>query len=362
MKPEQEQAAAQDPQRASDQDKAVKERATPGNADAVLTVENLVTSFKIGGRLLNAVDDCSFEVRRGQTLGIVGESGCGKSVTSLSIMRLIPTPPGQITSGRILFEGRDLVALPDNEMRRIRGNKISMIFQEPMTSLNPVYTVGDQIGEVFRLHKGATRAESIERSVEILRTVRIPSPEQRVHEYPHQLSGGMRQRVMIAMALACAPSVLIADEPTTALDVTIQAQILQLMNTLQEENGMATLLITHDLGVVAETCHHVCVMYAGRVVESAPVKEIFNNPRHPYTRGLLESIPRLGRHEKRLRTISGLVPSLGGFPKGCRFQERCPHRKPQCSEAEPELQKLGASAVACHLAGSLAAYAGGAQK
>jgi peptide/nickel transport system ATP-binding protein len=342
-------------------DGANQRKDTKGSA-AVLSVEKLVTSFKIGGRLLHAVDDCSFEVHRGQTLGIVGESGCGKSVTSLSVMRLIPSPPGQITSGRILFEGRDLLTLSDSEMRRIRGNKISMIFQEPMTSLNPVYTIGDQIGEVFRLHKGTSRAESIDRSIEILRTVRIPSPEQRVHEYPHQLSGGMRQRVMIAMALACSPAVLIADEPTTALDVTIQAQILQLMNALQEEKGMATLLITHDLGVVAETCHHVCVMYAGRVVESAPVKEIFTNPRHPYTQGLLESIPRLGRHEKRLRTISGLVPSLGDFPKGCRFQDRCPYRQKQCSEAEPELHQQGSSAVACHFAGSLTAHAGGPQK
>lgn len=317
-----------------------------------LSVENLTTSFRVGQRLLHAVEECSFSVMRGQTLGLVGESGCGKSVTSLSIMRLIPEPPGKITSGRILFEGRDLLQLSEAEMRKIRGNRISMIFQEPMTSLNPVYTIGNQIGEVFRLHKGANKAEARERSIEILKKVKIPSAEKRVDEYPHQLSGGMRQRVMIAMALACEPTVLIADEPTTALDVTIQAQILDLMNQLQEETGMATVLVTHDLGVVAETCQNVCVMYAGRIVESGPVEEIFNQPKHPYTRGLLASIPRLGKQEKRLSTIPGLVPSIGSFPKGCRFQDRCNFKQNICIEREPHLRDFAGSRsqVSCHRA------------
>ncbi len=327
--------------------------ASGDTGQTVLSVEGLTTSFRIGERLLHAVEDCSFQVKRGQTLGIVGESGCGKSVTSLSIMRLIPSPPGQISSGKILFEGRDLTKLSDAEMRKIRGNKISMIFQEPMTSLNPVYTIGDQIGEVYRLHRGASKAEAHERAIEILKKVRIPSPEQRVNEYPHQLSGGMRQRVMIAMALACEPTLLIADEPTTALDVTIQAQILDLMNTLRKETGMACVLITHDLGVVAETCDEVCVMYAGRVVERASVKELFTNPRHPYTRGLLRSIPKLGQRSTRLNTIPGLVPSLGDFPKGCRFQDRCLYKKDICQQKEPELRSVGPTQVSCHLSPDL---------
>lgn len=322
--------------------------------DVILSVENLKTSFRIGNRLLHAVDDCSFTVARGQTLGIVGESGCGKSVTSLSVMRLIPTPPGEITGGRIMFEGQDLLTLSDAQMRKIRGNKISMIFQEPMTSLNPVYTVGDQIGEVYRLHRGASRAEARAQTIEILRKVRIPSPEKRLDEYPHQLSGGMRQRVMIAMALACKPSLLIADEPTTALDVTIQAQILDLINTLRSETGMACMLITHDLGVVAETCDSVAVMYGGKIVEYATVRELFANPRHPYTQGLLRSIPRLGQHTKRLSTIAGMVPSLGQFPAGCRFQDRCQYRQDLCTKSQPELRKMAADAsVACHFAGDL---------
>jgi oligopeptide/dipeptide ABC transporter ATP-binding protein len=322
--------------------------------DTILSVENLTTSFKIGGRWLNAVDDCSFSVPRGQTIGIVGESGCGKSVTSLSIMRLIPDPPGQITGGKIMFEGQDLLKLSDPEMRKIRGNKISMIFQEPMTSLNPVYTIGNQISEVFRLHKGATKNEARERSIEILRKVRIPSPDKRIDEYPHQLSGGMRQRVMIAMALACEPALLIADEPTTALDVTIQAQILDLINTLRSETGMACMLITHDLGVVAETCDFVAVMYGGKIVESAPVRELFADPKHPYTQGLLRSIPKLGSHSKRLNTIPGLVPSLGNFPQGCRFQDRCAFKQERCTKVLPELRPMGNGAmVSCHFAGEL---------
>lgn len=322
--------------------------------DTILSVENLTTSFHIGGRMLNAVDDCSFSVPRGQTIGIVGESGCGKSVTSLSIMRLIPNPPGQITGGKIMFEGQDLLGLSDAQMRKIRGNKISMIFQEPMTSLNPVYTIGNQIGEVFRLHKDASKSEARERSIEILRKVRIPSPEKRIDEYPHQLSGGMRQRVMIAMALACEPALLIADEPTTALDVTIQAQILDLINTLRSETGMACMLITHDLGVVAETCDFVAVMYGGKIVESAPVRELFADPKHPYTQGLLRSIPKLGAHSKRLNTIPGLVPSLGNFPQGCRFQDRCTFKQERCTKTLPELRPMGNGAmVACHFAGEL---------
>ncbi len=314
----------------------------------VLTVENLVTSFKIAGREVNAVDHCSFSVQKGKTLGIVGESGCGKSVTSLSIMRLIPTPPGQIKSGKIVFENKNLIEISEKEMRSIRGNKISMIFQEPMTSLNPVYTIGNQIAEVFLLHKKVTKKEARELSIEMLRQVRIPSPEKRIDDYPHQLSGGMRQRVMIAIALACKPTLLIADEPTTALDVTIQAQILALMNNLQQENGMSTILITHDLGVVAETCDDVVVMYAGKIVEKASTKEIFTNPKHPYTIGLLNSIPRLGEKKERLNTIPGIVPSLAKLPKGCRFQDRCSLASDECKNSEPILKEVSnGKFVAC---------------
>ena len=314
----------------------------------VLEVKNLVTSFLINGKYVNAVDHCSFEVQRGKTLGIVGESGCGKSVTSLSVMRLIPTPPGQIREGQILFDGQDLLSLSESEMRKVRGNKISMIFQEPMTSLNPVYTIGYQVGEVFTIHKGATRKQAREMSIEMLRQVKIPSPEKRVDEYPHQLSGGMRQRVMIAMALACRPQLLIADEPTTALDVTIQAQIIHLMNELQQEIGMSTMLITHDLGVVAETCDDVAVMYAGRIVEKTTARELFSNPKHPYTLGLLDSIPKLGHKQDRLKTIPGLVPSIGNYPTGCRFQERCPFADDQCKQNDPQLKNVSAGhQVAC---------------
>jgi len=314
----------------------------------LLEVKDLVTSFKIGSREFNAVDSCSFSVRRGKTLGIVGESGCGKSVTSLSIMRLIPSPPGMIKAGRINFEGRNLLELSEEEMRKMRGNKISMIFQEPMTSLNPVFTVGDQISEVFRVHQNKSKKEARELSIEMLRKVRIPSPEVRIDEYPHQLSGGMRQRVMIAIALACKPKLLIADEPTTALDVTIQAQILALMNDLQKENDMSTILITHDLGVVAETCDDVVVMYGGKIVERATAEQLFNRPKHPYTLGLLESIPRLGERKNRLKTIPGIVPSLGKFPPGCRFQDRCPFVTSECRTEEPQLRRLSdGTEVAC---------------
>lgn len=321
-----------------------------GNTDseAILEVKNLVTSFSIGQREFNAVDDCSFKVKKGKTLGIVGESGCGKSVTSLSIMRLIPTPPGKLKSGEIWFEGKNLLRVSEEEMRSLRGNKISMIFQEPMTSLNPVFTIGDQISEVFRIHRGKNKKEARELSIEMLRKVRIPSPETRIDEYPHQLSGGMRQRVMIAIALACQPKLLIADEPTTALDVTIQAQILELMNELQREQEMSTILITHDLGVVAETCDDVVVMYGGKIVERATAEQLFNCPKHPYTLGLLESIPRLGVKQSRLKTIPGIVPSLGRFPQGCRFQDRCSFVSDRCRAEAPTLRILSdGTEVAC---------------
>ncbi len=314
----------------------------------VLKIENLVTSFSAAGKIIRAVDDCSFNVPAGKTLGIVGESGCGKSVTSLSIMRLLPSPPGKISSGKIIFENKNICDLTEKEMRSLRGNEMSMIFQEPMTSLNPVYTIGNQIAEVFLLHKGTTKKDARHLAVEMLHQVRIPSPEKRIDNYPHELSGGMRQRVMIAMALACKPKLLIADEPTTALDVTIQAQILALINNLQKTNNMAVILITHDLGVVAETCGNVVVMYAGKIVEKASVHELFSNPKHPYTLGLLNSIPRLGEKKKRLYTIPGIVPSLGNLPVGCRFQERCPLVSSECKIQEPLLRKLeGGREVAC---------------
>lgn len=307
--------------------------------DHVLQVENLVTAFHSSGKVVRAVDNCSFSVSKGKTLGIVGESGSGKSVTSLSVMRLIPNPPGKIVSGKILFQGQDILQLPEEHMRMIRGNQISMIFQEPMTSLNPVYTVGNQISEVFMLHKNATRKQARELSIEMLKQVRIPSAEKRVDDYPHQLSGGMRQRVMIAMALACRPQLLIADEPTTALDVTIQSQILALMNQLQEENQMGIVLITHDFGVVAQTCDDVAVMYAGRIVEKASSKDIFSNPKHPYTQSLLNAIPRLGEKKAKLETIPGMVPPLHQLPIGCRFQDRCPLASSECKQNEPPLQE-----------------------
>jgi len=311
--------------------------------EPVLEVRNLKTSFKTDEGRFYAVDDVSFKVHQGKTLGIVGESGCGKSVTSLSIMRLVPNPPGNIDGGQILFSGKNLLDLPLNDMRKIRGNKISMIFQEPMTSLNPVFTIGDQIGEAISLHqKGLRRAQVRAKTIEMLTLVGIPSPQKRVDDYPHQLSGGMRQRVMIAMALSCNPAVLIADEPTTALDVTIQAQILELIKKLQKEFNTAMILITHDLGVVAEACDDVAVMYAGRVVEYGTVHQIFENPKHPYTKGLLDSIPHFesGTRRQRLPTIPGIVPSLARLPSGCRFQDRCPYVQEDCRNKEPDLYEL----------------------
>ncbi|MFZ9681934.1 MAG: ABC transporter ATP-binding protein [Cephaloticoccus sp.] len=320
------------------------------SADApVLEVRELVTTFDTDAGRLTAVDGVSFQVHRGRTLGIVGESGCGKSVTAFSIMRLLPQPMGRIAGGQVLFDGLDLVTAPPEKMLQVRGGRIGMIFQEPMTALNPVHTIGRQLSEVFLLHRTQDKREALALSVEIMGKVGIPSPEVRVGEYPHQLSGGMRQRVVIAMALACKPAVVIADEPTTALDVTIQAQILELMQELQRDLGMAIVLITHDLGVIAEMCDDVVVMYAGRVAESGPVDRIFAAPSHPYTRGLLESIPRLATPRKtRLKTIEGMVPSLADMPVGCRYQNRCPFRADVCAQP-PARDSVGPGHhVACH--------------
>jgi oligopeptide/dipeptide ABC transporter ATP-binding protein len=300
-------------------------------------VQNLKTSFFTEDGVVPAVDDVSFAVGRGETLGIVGESGCGKSVTSLSIMRLIPDPPGRIVAGRVLFHGEDLLTKTGDQMRQIRGKNISMIFQEPMTSLNPVYTVGDQIEEALYTHLVLTRKETKERALDLLRLVGIPSPVSRYRNYPFELSGGMRQRVMIAMALACNPDLLIADEPTTALDVTIQAQILELMKETQVKLGSAIIMITHDLGVIAETADHVMVMYAGQAVEKAEVGALFDKPLHPYTQGLMKSIPEIEEETERLTAIDGVVPSPLHMPKGCRFHPRCPFAKRLCVERPPQL-------------------------
>ncbi len=323
------------------------------NDDTILLeVSRLVTAFETETGSVRAVDDVSFQVREGGTLGIVGESGCGKSVTALSIMRLLPKPAGKILEGGVYFRGTDLTRLAPEAMRDFRGRRIAMIFQEPMTALNPVHRIGKQIGEVFRLHEDSLSDTDIQRNaIEMLNKVGIPDPERRLIEYPHQLSGGMRQRVMIAMALALRPDILIADEPTTALDVTIQAQILDLMKTLQQESGMAMIFITHDLGVIADICDEVVVMYAGTVVESAPVRELFAHPEHPYTRGLLESIPRLETPRKsRLPVISGMVPPLDALPSGCRFRNRCPLSRPLCETVSPELKIAGdRHQIRCHL-------------
>jgi peptide/nickel transport system ATP-binding protein/oligopeptide transport system ATP-binding protein len=322
----------------------------------LLDVQALKTYFYTFYGVARAVDDVSFHLAPGEVLGLVGESGCGKSVTAQSVLRLVPDPPGKIVHGRVLFDGRDLLAIPMGEMRRIRGKRISMIFQEPMTSLNPVYTVGDQIGEMFSLHQGLSKRESLERAVDMLRKTQIPAPERRVHEYPHQLSGGMRQRAMIAMALACNPQILIADEPTTALDVTVQAQILDLMMQLRQDYGAAIIIITHDLGVIAETASRVVVMYAGKVAEEASTGAIFEDPKHPYTRGLLRSIPKLGERsrgrETRLSEIPGMVPGLLDLPSGCPFHPRCPEVMAICPEQMPGLFNLGGGhLVRCWLYG-----------
>jgi oligopeptide/dipeptide ABC transporter ATP-binding protein len=316
---------------------------TETSAPTVLQVEDLQTHFFTAVGQVRAVDGVSYSLKAGETLGVVGESGCGKSVTALSILRLVASPPGRIVGGAVRFQGRNLLELDDAEMERIRGNEISMIFQEPMTSLNPLYTVGKQIAEAVALHQGLSRKDSWDRAVEMLRRVSIPEPEKRAHAYPHQMSGGMRQRVMIAMALSCNPKVLIADEPTTALDVTIQAQILDLMRELQETTGAAIILITHDMGVVAENADRVVVMYAGRKVEEASAAALFDNPGHPYTRGLLGSIPQLdvaasrNGTRPRLNEIKGMVPSLFNLPPGCSFAPRCAFATEQCTRLVPAL-------------------------
>jgi peptide/nickel transport system ATP-binding protein len=312
---------------------------------AVLEIKGLVTEFRTERGTVRAVDGVSFAVPARGTLGVVGESGCGKSVTALSIMRLVAAP-GRIAAGEITYAGQDLLRLPLEDMRKIRGNRIAMIFQEPMTSLNPVFTVGDQVGEAVRIHQRKDRRAARAAAIEMFELVGIPV--ERIDAYPHQLSGGMRQRVMIAMALACKPDLLIADEPTTALDVTIQAQILDLLASLQKELGMSILLITHDLGVVAETCSEVIVMYAGRIVEQAPAATLFATPHHHYTAGLVRSVPALGSSHERLQEIPGMVPSLHALPAGCKFAGRCPAVQDRCREVEPELVHLDASLVRCH--------------
>ncbi len=311
------------------------------SSEVLLEIKGLKTHFFSDEGVSPAVDGVDLRVHKGETLGIVGESGCGKSVTALSVMRLIPDPPGRITAGEILLEGQNLLELSADQVRRIRGNRISMIFQEPMTSLNPVYTIGSQIAEAVRLHQKLPHPEALERSLEMLKRVGIPAPERRLHEYPHQLSGGMRQRAMIAMALACNPALLIADEPTTALDVTIQAQILDLMGELKAELSTAIILITHDLGVIAESAARVVVMYAGKVVEEADVLRLFDAPLHPYTAGLLQAIPRIDQRQakkERLREIKGVVPIPSRLPPGCPFHPRCPEALPICSQEAPRLK------------------------
>jgi oligopeptide/dipeptide ABC transporter ATP-binding protein len=323
-------------------------------SETLLEIRDLHTHFFTEEGVVRAVDGISFDVRAGETLAVVGESGSGKSVTSLSILRLIPSPPGRIVSGSIRFRGRDLLQLSPEAMRRIRGREISMIFQEPMTSLNPVYSCGEQIMEALMLHERLPRGAARARAIDLLRMVGIPSPEQRVDEYPHQMSGGMRQRVMIAMALACKPAILIADEPTTALDVTIQAQILELLKRLQGELGMAVVLITHDLGVVAETADRVVVMYAGQVVESCEARALFRRTLHPYTAGLLRSLPRIGTREP-LRVIPGSVPDPIAFPPGCRFAPRCPVAEPRCGTPVPLTELEAGHLVRCVRAAEIAA-------
>jgi oligopeptide/dipeptide ABC transporter ATP-binding protein len=320
-------------------------------ATPLLSIANLRTYFYTSAGIARAVDGVSFDIARGETLGLVGESGCGKSVTGFSILRLIQ-PPGRIEPGSaIALDGEDLLALDDERMRAIRGNRVSLIFQEPMTALNPVFTVGDQVAEVARIHAGASRRDAWARAVEMLTLVGIPDPAQRAHEYPHQLSGGMRQRVLIAMALVMNPALIIADEPTTALDVTIQAQILELLADLQRRLGTSILLITHDLGVIAEMASRVVVMYAGEVVEEAPVRELFAAAHHPYTEGLLTAMPRVGQSRERLTVIPGTVPLPTAWPAGCRFHDRCPYAWDRCLREHPPLYTVGADHVSrCHLA------------
>ncbi len=318
--------------------------------DSILSVHNLKTYFHTDAGVARAVDDVSFDIRPGETLALVGESGCGKSMTALSILRLVPSPPGEIVEGQIFFQGQDVLELSEKEMRRIRGNKISMIFQEPMTSLNPVFRIGSQIANTIRLHKGVSKEEARQQTIALLERVGIPSPGERVDAYPHQMSGGMRQRVMIAMALACDPVLLIADEPTTALDVTIQAQILDLLRSLQEEQHMAMLLITHDLGIVAENAEDVAIMYAGQIIEQAPMDRVFEDPKHPYTLGLFNSLPKLSVGRQPLEPIPGVVPNSAHFPSGCRFHPRCRYAMDVCPKRVPLLEPVSEEhRVACWL-------------
>jgi len=316
--------------------------------EPILTVDNLTVDFNTDKGRVRAIDGISFEVMPGETLAIVGESGCGKSVSSLSIMGLLPSPPGKIVDGSIKFNKRELIGLSEKEYRKVRGNEISMIFQEPMTALNPVLKISTQMIDVIRLHNRIGKSEAKRRAIDMLETVGIPSPEMRINEYPHQLSGGMRQRVMIAMALSCGPDLLLADEPTTALDVTIQAQVMTEMVRLQKKLGMAVILVTHDLGVVAESCQRVAVMYCGQIIEQASVQDIFASPKHPYTQGLLKSIPVV-REKKipRLATIEGMVPDLRDMPSGCRFADRCQFAEARCRASSPQLSGAGTHQVAC---------------
>jgi peptide/nickel transport system ATP-binding protein len=322
-------------------------------ASPLLEIRGLKTHFATDDGMVQAVDGVDITVGRGETVGVVGESGCGKTVTALSVLKLIAMPPGKIVAGQILYQGRDLVPLDTQDMDRVRAKEIAMVFQEPMTSLNPVYTIGEQIAEVLRRHEGLSRKGAIDRTVEMLRLVQIPNADKRFDDYPHQFSGGMRQRVMIAMALACSPKLLIADEPTTALDVTIQAQILDLLADMKARFGMAVMLITHAMGVVAETAQRVVVMYAGKVIEEAPVEQLFADPKHPYTQGLIRSIPRIdtaAMKKQRLEAIPGVVPSLLNPPPGCRFAARCRYAMPKCRDAVPPLRHVGGGhSVACVL-------------
>jgi len=315
--------------------------------ELLISVENLKTQFKLDDGLLVAVDDISFEIMRGETLGVVGESGCGKSVTAFSLMNLI-APPGKVVGGKVLFEGEDILKKSKRELKKVRGKDIAIIFQEPMTSLNPVYTIGNQIDEALRIHMGLSRAEARARTIELLYTVNIPLPEQRYSEYPHQLSGGMRQRVMIAMALACEPKLLICDEPTTALDVTVQAQILKLINSLKKKFNMAVMLITHDLAVISETADRIIIMYAGRIVEQSVERRIFQQPLHPYTEALLRSIPHANKGADELYIIKGMVPNLLKKQQGCLFAPRCDYAREICHQLEPDLIDLGGCKVRCH--------------
>ena len=326
---------------------------------ALLSIEGLKVHFHTDDGWLHAVDGVDIAIDRGETVCVVGESGCGKSVTAMTVLKLLPMPPGRIVAGRVLWQGRDLVPLTNDEMRQVRAREIAIVFQEPMTALNPVYTVGEQIAEVLRLHEKLGKRAALDRAVQMLELVRIPTPQRRVKDYPHQFSGGMRQRVMIAMALACNPKLLIADEPTTALDVTIQAQILELINELKERLGMAVMLITHAMGVVAETAQRVVVMYAGKVIEEAPVHELFAHPRHPYTQGLIRSIPRIdlaATHKQALEAIPGVVPKLVSPAEGCRFAPRCKYAVSACTSATPPLREVAPGhKVACILPAELSA-------